>query len=92
VAGVVARRGRSRPAILISGGNMKKIAIIGAGISGLSTAFAIERLADEAGLGVDVTVFERDERTGGKIWSIKDEGYLCEWGPNGFLDSKPMTL
>ena len=71
---------------------MKKVAIIGAGISGLSTAHAIERLADEAGLDVEVTVFERDDRTGGKIWSIKEEGYLCEWGPNGFLDSKPMTL
>ena len=71
---------------------MKKIAIIGAGISGLSTAYTIERLAGEAGLDVEVTVFEREERTGGKIWSIKEEGYLCEWGPNGFLDSKPMTL
>ncbi len=71
---------------------MKRIAIIGAGISGLSTAHAIERLAGEAGLDVEVTVFEREERTGGKIWSIKEEGYLCEWGPNGFLDSKPMTL
>jgi oxygen-dependent protoporphyrinogen oxidase len=71
---------------------MRKIAIIGAGISGLSTAFTIERLAGEAGLDVEVTVFEREERTGGKIWSIKEEGYLCEWGPNGFLDSKPMTL
>ena len=71
---------------------MKKIAIIGAGISGLSTAFTIERLAGEAGLDVEVTVFEREERTGGKIWSIKEEGYLCEWGPNGFRDSKPMTL
>ncbi len=71
---------------------MKKVAIIGAGISGLSTAFTVERLATEAGLDVEVTVFERDERTGGKIWSIKEEGYLCEWGPNGFLDSKPMTL
>jgi len=71
---------------------MQKVAIIGAGISGLSTAYAIERLAAEAGAEVDVTVFEREERTGGKIWSIKEEGYLCEWGPNGFLDSKPMTL
>ena len=71
---------------------MKRIAIIGAGISGLSTAYAVERLAGEAGLDVEVTVFEREERTGGKIWSIKEEGYLCEWGPNGFLDSKPMTL
>ncbi|MGK2906936.1 MAG: protoporphyrinogen oxidase [Desulfuromonadales bacterium] len=71
---------------------MKRIAIIGAGISGLSTAYAIERLAGELGLEVEVTVFERETRTGGKIWSIKEEGYLCEWGPNGFLDSKPMTL
>ncbi|MDH3997246.1 MAG: protoporphyrinogen oxidase [Desulfuromonadales bacterium] len=71
---------------------MKQIAVIGAGISGLSTAHAIERLAAEAGIEVAVTVFERDERIGGKIWSIKEEGYLCEWGPNGFLDSKPMTL
>ncbi len=71
---------------------MKKVAIIGAGISGLSTAYAVERLAGEVGLEVEVTVFEREQRTGGKIWSIKEEGYLCEWGPNGFLDSKPMTL
>jgi oxygen-dependent protoporphyrinogen oxidase len=71
---------------------MKNIAVIGAGISGLSTAYAIERLAGQAGVDVSVTVFEREDRTGGKIWSIKDEGYLCEWGPNGFLDSKPMTL
>ncbi|MGW8313274.1 MAG: protoporphyrinogen oxidase [Desulfuromonadales bacterium] len=71
---------------------MKKVAIIGAGISGLSTAYAIERLAAEAELDVEVTVLEREGRTGGKIWSIRDEGYLCEWGPNGFLDSKPMTL
>ena len=71
---------------------MTRIAIIGAGISGLSTAYAIERQAAAAGLEVDVEVLEREQRTGGKIWSIKEEGYLCEWGPNGFLDSKPMTL
>ncbi len=71
---------------------MTRIAIIGAGISGLATAHAIEQLAGERGLAVSVTVLERETRTGGKIWSIKEEGYLCEWGPNGFLDSKPMTL
>jgi oxygen-dependent protoporphyrinogen oxidase len=71
---------------------MTRIVIIGAGISGLATAHAVERLATERGLEVAVTVLEKEARTGGKIWSIKDEGYLCEWGPNGFLDSKPMTL
>jgi oxygen-dependent protoporphyrinogen oxidase len=71
---------------------MTRIVIIGAGISGLATAHAVERLAAERGLEVAVTVLEKEPRTGGKIWSIKAEGYLCEWGPNGFLDSKPMTL
>ena len=37
-----------------------------------------------------VTVLEKEPRTGGKIWSIRDEGYLCEWGPNGFLDSAEL--
>ncbi len=71
---------------------MTRIAIIGAGISGLATAHAVERLAAERGLKIELMVLEKEPRTGGKIWSIKEEGYLCEWGPNGFLDSKPMTL
>jgi oxygen-dependent protoporphyrinogen oxidase len=71
---------------------MTRIAIIGAGISGLATAHAIERMAKERGQSVDTVILEKEPRTGGKIWSIKEEGYLCEWGPNGFLDSKPMTL
>ena len=71
---------------------MIRVAIIGAGISGLSAAYAIERQAEQAGLAVQTTVLEERERTGGKIWSRREEGFLCEWGPNGFLDSKPMTL
>ena len=57
---------------------MKKIAIIGAGISGLSTAFTVERLAGEAGLYVEVTIFEREERTGGKIWSTCRTNQPCD--------------
>lgn len=71
---------------------MTRIVVIGAGISGLATAYAIERLAAEAELDIDVKVLEKEKRIGGKIWSIREDGYLCEWGPNGFLDNKPMTL
>jgi protoporphyrinogen/coproporphyrinogen III oxidase len=71
---------------------MTRIAIIGAGISGLATAYAIERRAREAGLAVQTLILEKEERTGGKMWSRREEGFLCEWGPNGFLDNKPMTL
>jgi oxygen-dependent protoporphyrinogen oxidase len=66
--------------------------IIGAGISGLATAFFLRQLADRNGIELQLTVLEKDSRTGGKIHSIREQGYLCEWGPNGFLDGKPATL
>jgi len=71
---------------------MTRVVIIGAGISGLATAYAVEQLAEKAELDVETQVLERLERTGGKIWSVQEQGFLCEWGPNGFLDNKPMTL
>ncbi|MBI5846571.1 MAG: protoporphyrinogen oxidase [Nitrospirae bacterium] len=67
---------------------MERIAIIGGGISGLSLAwFLLEKDAE-----ADITIFEAEQRPGGKIWSDKAEGFLCEWGVNGFLDNKPKTL
>ncbi len=71
---------------------MKKVIIIGGGISGLSTAWLLRAKAQEAGVEIDITLLEKEPRVGGKIQSIKADGYTCEWGPNGFLDSKPQTL
>jgi len=71
---------------------MTRIAIIGAGISGLATAYAIEQQSAQSGFEVETVVVEKESRIGGKILSIKEDGFLCEWGPNGFLDNKPMTL
>ena len=60
-----------------------KIAIAGAGISGLATAQAILKRVPEA----DLAVFEARSRPGGKVLTERTaEGYLCEWGVNGFLD------
>ena len=71
---------------------MKKIVIIGGGISGLATAWLLRDKARAAGKELEITLLEKEERPGGKIRSIKADGYTCEWGPNGFLDSKPQTL
>lgn len=71
---------------------MKKAIIIGGGISGLSTAWLLRSKALAAGKELEITLLEKEQRLGGKIWSIKSDGYTCEWGPNGFLDSKPQTL
>ncbi|HOP40313.1 MAG TPA: protoporphyrinogen oxidase, partial [Geobacteraceae bacterium] len=71
---------------------MKRAIVIGGGISGLASAFFLRKKAREQGLELEVKVLEKGDRPGGKIRSIRDQGYLCEWGPNGFLDSKPQTL
>jgi oxygen-dependent protoporphyrinogen oxidase len=71
---------------------MKKAIVVGGGISGLATAYLLQKKALAARVDLEITLLEQEKRVGGKIWSIKDEGYICEWGPNGFLDSKPQTL
>lgn len=66
-----------------------KIAIAGGGISGLATAYLVHAARPD----VQLTVFEASERCGGKAWTDHcGNGYLCEWGVNGFLDNKPLTL
>jgi len=65
-----------------------RIVIIGGGISGLSLAYLLQR----EGPSVDLVLLEAEERLGGKIWTDRAEGFLCESGVNGFLNNKPKTL
>jgi oxygen-dependent protoporphyrinogen oxidase len=65
-----------------------RIAIIGAGITGLAAA---EWLAVDHGID-DVLVLEASDRAGGKIRTELDSGHTVEWGPQGFLDNAPDTL
>ncbi len=74
-----------------SGGNgasRPRVAIVGGGIAGLATAHAVRTLVPDA----DVVVLEAQDRVGGNIRSEQVEGYLCESGPDGFLDNAPATL
>ncbi len=66
---------------------MTKVAVVGGGISGLTVAYTLVNSSQ-----FEVAVFEADSRPGGKIWSDKVDGFLCEKGVNGFLDNKPKTL
>jgi protoporphyrinogen/coproporphyrinogen III oxidase len=62
---------------------MKSVAIIGAGITGLTAAFYLQRR------GVPVKVYEASDRVGGAIESIREGGYLAEFGPNTILETSP---
>ncbi len=53
-----------------------KIEIIGAGISGLATAYYLIQQSLEQKIELEVTTLERSDRLGGVIWSEKTEGFL----------------
>ncbi len=62
---------------------MKPVAIIGAGIAGLTAAFYLKRK------GIPVTVYEASGRVGGVIQSLRRDGWLAEFGPNTLLETSP---
>ena len=68
---------------------MPRVVVAGGGIAGLTIAFELTRTCGD---DVEVLVLERAGRAGGNLRSERVNGYLCEWGPNGFLDNVPETL
>ncbi len=67
---------------------MRRIAIVGAGVAGLSVAFELLERRDD----LDLTVYESGDEAGGNIRTDLCGGFTVERGPNGFLDNVPETL
>lgn len=61
----------------------REIVIIGAGLTGLSTAFNLKRQ------GRDVLVLEKENRIGGQIRTYNEDGFTFESGPNTGVVSFP---
>ena len=69
---------------------MKRIAIIGGGISGLSAAYTIEKKR-QAGTPVEYVLFESSPRLGGVLVTDRVDRCLVEAGPDSFLTEKPWA-
>ena len=65
-----------------------RIGIVGAGLSGLATAFYLKRALP----GAELVIFESEARPGGKLHTEEVEGFRFEAGANGFLTNKPDSL
>ncbi|CAN1273321.1 Protoporphyrinogen oxidase 2 [Linum perenne] len=59
----------------------RKVAVVGAGISGLAAAYKLKSN------GYDVTVFEAEGRAGGKLRSVSQDGFIWDVGANTMTES-----
>lgn len=62
----------------------KKLVVIGAGISGLTTAYLLFKE------GYDVIVLEQKDKVGGSIETVSSDGFIFDRGPNSGLETTPL--
>jgi protoporphyrinogen/coproporphyrinogen III oxidase len=70
---------------------MKRLAIIGGGISGLAAAFAVEERR-RAGVEIEYVLYEASARFGGVLVTDKVDGCILEAGADSFLTEKPWAI
>ncbi|HEY3215032.1 MAG TPA: protoporphyrinogen oxidase [Candidatus Eisenbacteria bacterium] len=68
-----------------------RVVVVGAGITGLAAAWWLIRGAPA---GVELEVLEAEARAGGHAWTRREDGFVVEAGPNGFLHrpDEPQVL
>ena len=71
---------------------MKRIVIIGGGISGLAAAYRLTELSRTNKAPLEITVLEASDRLGGIIRSEHRDGFLLERGPDSFISEKPEAV
>ena len=65
-----------------------RVAVVGAGVSGLTAAYRV-RLADPS---IDVVVLEASQRPGGALRTVEVAGIPLDAGPDSFLGRKPWAI
>lgn len=62
----------------------KKVTVLGAGISGLATAYWLHKD------GYDIQILEAKHESGGTMETSHEEGFLIDYGPNSGLETTPL--
>jgi len=65
---------------------VKDVVVVGAGLAGLAAANLAQQKKQS------VTVFEKDDRVGGKALTVEEDGFVVELGPLGWLNREPRLL
>jgi len=70
---------------------VKRLVVVGGGISGTAAAFTAKKRARQLSRELDVVLLEKEPDVGGKALSQVEEGWLFETGPLGYLNSDPIV-
>jgi oxygen-dependent protoporphyrinogen oxidase len=65
---------------------MKRIIVVGAGVAGLSAALRLRKL------GADVLVLEKESQPGGRVQSIRENGFVVDRGASSLMSSYRQTF
>jgi len=68
---------------------LKTVAVIGGGITGLSTVYYLQNLVKENQLDVRLILIESSEYLGGKIKTAYEEDFIMETGADSIVTRKP---
>src|SRR5271165_931161 len=65
---------------------MRRVAIIGGGVSGVAAAYQLAQQPD-----VEFTLFEAAARLGGTVETVHRDGFVIECGPDSWVTEKPWA-
>jgi oxygen-dependent protoporphyrinogen oxidase len=68
----------------------RSVAIVGGGLAGLTAAYELQRLRHN-GADVTFTVIESSKRLGGIVGTHRQDGFVIECGPDGWVTEKPWA-
>jgi oxygen-dependent protoporphyrinogen oxidase len=71
---------------------MKRVVIIGGGITGLAAAHRLVERSKDSGQRLDLTLLEANDQPGGVIQTEHRDGFLLERGPDSFISEKPEAV
>lgn len=72
--------------------NRLPVVVVGGGITGLATAWYLEKASRQSGTDLSIVLVERGNSLGGKISTLNEDGFIVEGGPDGFLTRKPWAF
>jgi protoporphyrinogen/coproporphyrinogen III oxidase len=67
---------------------MKKVIVVGGGITGLATAYYLKKEAKERSIPLEIKLIEASNRLGGVIHTVHKNGCVIEKGPDSIIARK----